>query len=267
MKRHLLTILLTALSLCYIGEVFAWGGDAHTATTLIAERHLTPKAKEMVEHYLGHTLPFYAIWMDQVGYSDPYYKEAPGHTNMAVDHTGKLPDNEKRSASLAIERIRKDMKHLDRLNDSTIRVNILYLIHTVADMHCPGHNYIPAAPGTPKVSYRMVKGKKNTRVSFHSFWDNEAYTYKRDRHSAERTVDKLDKLTPKEAKKIVKGTAVKWYYTEMIEAKARALELTPTTGHIDDIPRETRLEMQRICDEKVVAGGYRLAHILNEIFK
>ena len=267
MKTKILKIALVAVALFIGGRALAWENIGHAVIAYNAERLLDPEVKAKCRHYLKASIPFYATWMDQVGYSDPYYKEAPGHGNMAVDHTGKLPDNEKRSASLAIERIRKDMKHLDRLNDSTIRVNILYLIHTVADMHCPGHNYIPAAPGTPKVSYRMVKGKKSTRVSFHSFWDNEAYTYKRDRHSAERTVDKLDKLTPKEAKKIVKGTAVKWYYTEMIEAKARALELTPTTGHIDDIPRETRLEMQRLCDEKVVAGGYRLAHILNEIFK
>ena len=267
MKRDVLIAVLAIASLLSTFEACAWGGYAHTTTTVIAERHLTPKAKERVEHYLGHTLPFYAIWLDQVGYSDPYYKEAPGHTNTAIDHTGTLPDSEKKAVSLAIERIRKDMKHLDRLNDSTIRVNLLYLIHTVADMHCPGHNYIPAKPGTPKMHYRLVTGKKNSRVSFHSFWDNDAFNYKRNRWTAERIADHIDNLTPKEQKKIVKGTAVKWYYAEMIDAKQRAIELTPLTGHVNSIPRETRLEMQRICDEKVVAGGYRLAHILNEIFK
>ncbi len=267
MKKPILMVLLAIVLLCTTFEAWAWGGYAHTTTTVIAERHLTPKAKEMVEHYLGHTLPFYAIWLDQVAYSDPYHKEAPGHTNTAIDYTGTLPDNEKKSVSLAIERIRKDMKDLSKLNDSTIRVNLLYLIHTVADLHCPGHNYIPGKPGSPKRHYRMTKGKNNARVSFHSFWDNDAFTYGRIRWNAERIADHIDKLTPKEAKKIVKGTAFKWYYGEMIDAKQEACDLTPTSGHINDIPREVRLRMQQICDEKVVAGGYRLAHIMNEIFK
>ena len=264
MKRYLLITLLTTLSFCYAGEAFAWGGTAHTVTTLIAERHLTPKAKEKVELYLGHTLPFYAGWLDQLAYTDPYHKLAPGHCNFAVDSEGTLPDTEQRSASLAIERIRKDMKHLDRLNDSTIRVNLLYLIHIVADMHCPGHNYIPRKPS---VHFRLVKGKNNARVSYHSFWDNDAFTYGRNRWTAEKYADTIDKLTPKQAKRVVKGTAIKWYYAEMQDLVHYCIDTTPRTGHINDIPKKRRLEMRDICDERVVVGGYRLAHIMNEIFK
>lgn len=257
-------LLATTLSLFATHKALAWGGNAHTVTTLIAERHLTPEAKEGIARYLNHTLPFYAIWMDTFGTEDPYREKMIGHCNFAKDTSGALPDNEQRAASVGIERIRKDMKDLSKLSDSLIRINLLMLIHAVADIHCPGHTYVPREP---KVSFRLVKGKNNQRVSYHSFWDNDAFTYGRRNWRAEQYADAIDKLTPKQAKKIVKGPATKWYYGEMIEIHNKAIDMTPRTGHINAIPKEVRLEMRDICDERVVVGGYRLAHIMNEIFK
>ena len=70
--RKFYIVILALLALLSPGRTMAWGGFAHSAITEIAERNLTPEAREKIHHYLNHSLPFYAIWMDQYRYTDPY---------------------------------------------------------------------------------------------------------------------------------------------------------------------------------------------------
>ena len=60
-----LLILIVAFAAFTVNSAMAWGGFAHSAICEIAERNLTDDAREQIHHYLNHSLPFYAIWMDQ----------------------------------------------------------------------------------------------------------------------------------------------------------------------------------------------------------
>lgn len=262
MRKTILTVLAALLTLCYTQEVFAWGGNSHTTVTVIAERHLTPKAKAKVEQYLNHTLPFYAIWMDQIRYSDPYRPTGKWHSNW-WDADGALDVNNEKCAAYQVERIRKEMKNYKKLSDSMVRLNLMYLIHLVADMHCPSHNYWDKK-AFPQYRYNLTN-KKGKKVSYHSYWDN-ALNYGRRKMNAEQYADYIDNCTPKEYKAIVKGNAYRWANTSLPNF-LRTFELTPKDSNVDAYSKQQRIEIRNICDEEAKKGGYRLAHVLNTIFK
>lgn len=262
MKKSIFIVLMIAMSFGTLHKAFAWGGNAHTTVTVVAERHLTPEAKAKVEHYLNHTLPFYAIWMDQIRYTDPYRPTGKWHSNW-WDANGKLDVNNKYCAASHVERLRREMKNYKNLPDSIVRLNLMYLIHLVADMHCPSHNYWDKK-AFPQYRYNLTN-KKGKKQSYHSYWDN-ALNYGRRKWTAEQYADAVDKATPKEYKAIVKGTAYRWADTSLPNF-LRTFELTPKDSNVDAYSKKTCLEIRDICDEEAMKGGYRLAHVLNTIFK
>lgn len=261
MKKSILMTVLAIISLFSAKEAFAWGGNAHTTVTVIAERHLTPEAKAKVEHYLNHTLPFYAVWMDQIRFTDPFRPTSKWHSNW-WDADGRLDVTNPKCSAYQVERLRKEMENYHNLSDSTIRVNLLLLIHLVADMHCPSHNYWDKK-AFPQYSYHLTN-KKGQKQSYHSLWDN-ALNYGRKKWRAEQYADAIDTATPKQIKKIVKGTAYSWA-NKSLPNFLRTFELTPKGSNVDAYTKEQRLEMRDICDEEAMKAGYRLAHVLNQIF-
>ena len=261
MNKRLL-ILLAAVALLSVNKVMAWGGFAHSAITEIAERNLTPEAREKIHHYLNHSLPFYAIWMDQFRYTDPYRPSGKWHSNW-MDKNGAVDMTNEYCAAYQTTRIWNAMKNYKNLPDAEVRLNLLYLIHLVADMHCPCHNVWPKE-SHPQYRYNLTN-KKGKKQSYHSYWDN-ALNYGRRKWTAEQYADAVDKATPKEYKAIVKGTAYRWADTSLPNF-LRTFELTPKDSNVDAYSKKTRLEIRDICDEEAMKGGYRLAHVLNTIFK
>ena len=47
----------------------------------------------------------------------------------------------------------------------------------------------------------------------------------------------------------------------------QTFELTPKGSNKQKYSKKTREEMRRICDEEAVKAGYRLAFVMNQIFK
>ena len=71
MKKFLSTLLLFALLSPSVA--FGWGSLGHDASVLIAEKHLTRKAKKNLAKYLeNHPLVYYASWMDDISVYPEY---------------------------------------------------------------------------------------------------------------------------------------------------------------------------------------------------
>lgn len=63
MKKSLL--LLGGALVLFSNSAFGWGKMGHDAIAYIAECNLTPKAKKTIEKILGHSIVYYATWMDE----------------------------------------------------------------------------------------------------------------------------------------------------------------------------------------------------------
>ena len=176
-----LKLFLLGLMLCAALPSQAWDRTRHDAIAYIAECNLTPKARKNIEKYLdGRSIVYYASWMDVYRHTPAYkYRDPPEFRNVEhvsyVDAYMQLVDTLRKGKTNCVVEL---MHAIDRLkdyrnmSDSLVRLNLMYVIHIVGDMHCPSHVKYPGC----KSGRADLNGKK---MSYHAMWDwGEAYKKK-----------------------------------------------------------------------------------------
>ena len=259
------TILAVVAIVLFAGtqSVQAWNGYGHSCAAYIAEQHLTPEAKAKCEHYLQHSFVFYASWMDQWRYIDPYKATSDWHTIYVENEKWRLEVDRTKSAHYQTERIWNELKDYKNLPDSLVRQNLIYLIHMVPDFHCPVHTFFRSKSVHMARRYTLLnKGKK---FSHHTFWDRSP-GLKREKWTMERYAKEVDVLSSKQVKKYQKGNVLKWANEAVKEANL-VYEITPAGTEITELSKEQIAEIHKLSDRMILKGAYRLAYIVNDIFK
>lgn len=263
--KKLRVALLFTLAIFATHKAMAWANFGHGAIAYVAEQHLTPQAKEGCRHYLKHTLPWYSSWMDFWRAVPPY-----AHTNMwhgiKSDAKGKLRwdisgERANGQAMIQVKRIVEEMQNYKSMPDSLVRQNLIYLIHSVADMHCPVHiQFDKSTFGHYRYSLKR-NGKKH---SFHGFWD-AAPAFTRKGWTFEKYAAEVDKMTPKQIKRIQKGSYDVWG-RDILKQAHRAFKITPADKDIAHLTAEEKRAVLELADEMAMKAAYRLAYLLNSIF-
>ena len=257
-----LAILLVALVVSQ--NALAWGGWGHHITAYIAEKHLTPEAKEKCQHYLKHNLPHYSSWQDYWRHSDPFKEISFWHSSYVNKNFEVIgyKNDETRDAAYQVNRIIKEMEKgkYKKMSDSMVMVNLKLLIHMVGDMHCPSHAVYTKDFGLKGHSIYM-KGKK---VGRHKFWDG-APQYMHPKWKADRFVKAYDTYSPKEIKKISKGNAFKWSVQNGHNI-LKTYEYWGKGAEFTKLSKEQRKQIDETLHEQLAFAGYRLASTLNKIF-
>lgn len=261
MKRILIAALIAVLS---CGQVFGWGREGHETIAAIAEKNLKPSTKKIVEQYLGnHSIIYFAKWMDEVRRT-PEYEETGKWHGVPVDE--KLyymtKENGDGDAVKAINDAVALLKDYKNLPDSTVNVNIKYLLHLVGDMHCPAHIYYKGR----NQDFTVVFGDKHyikpiQTMRFHSLWDYGVIQSSRI-WSPGDYAEQLDRLSKKEIKKIVAGTPEEWLHDNAV----RCVVQFDMAGPDDKVAQDFVNKALPLIETQMQYGGYRLAHLLNSLF-
>ena len=82
----------------------------------------------------------------------------------------------------------------------------------------------------------------------------------------ERYAKEVDVLVPKQVKKYQKGNTLKWASDAVKEANL-VYEITPVGTEITELSKEQIDEIHKLSDRMILKGAYRLAYIINDIFK
>ena len=83
-------LICLLLMLCAGTAAFAWGGREHRLIAYIAEAHLTPRTRQVLDRYLDQSIVEYSTWMDR-------YRTAPGYEittywhMVTIDKDGSVP--------------------------------------------------------------------------------------------------------------------------------------------------------------------------------
>ena len=278
MNKRFFAILIAAL-LFVCNSAMAWGGPGHSIIGYIAETHLTPEAREKCHHYIHHTLAYEASYMDHWRYTKPFKGTAHWHIGYAYpnrkytgDYSSQVlkPEAVLKSAAYRINEFHNELRtSYKSMPDSLVAFKIRALIHMMGVMHCPAHVAIPIEDKptyeetTVYNRYRLQrKGKK---YSYHALWDSiTAILFpKRD---IPGWLEEVDTYNEKQRAKICKGDANDWL-AGITKETLRSYKIVPRDTDVAELSENQREQLTALTYQQMAYAGYRLAHILNDVFK
>ena len=260
------SILMFALvAILGVQSAKAWGGFGHGAITYITEQHLTPTAKAECRRYLNHTLPWHASWMDHWRAVPPYQKLDKLHSFTATADGDVNWDSGK---GKAVNLVKKTIKKLENdkyksLPDSVVRYNLLVLIHALPDIHCPVHVSF-SKKEFPQYKYTIRK--KGKKLKMHKFWDASP-GFTREDWTYEKYAAEVDNLKRGAVKKIVKKGNIDYWTRDIVRQAHRIYDITTPNIDVAKMSDKKKKEVTDLADEQVLKAAYRLAYVLNDIFK
>ncbi len=259
MKRFL-TVIFVAL--VFYSPSFGFGHECHDIITILAEKHLKPSAKKKIEKYLGgHSIMYYSTWMDDWRHT-PQYKFTDTWHAFAVDEELNYFARPQGDAVQALKGAVEILKDYENQTDSTIAVNLKYIIHCVADMHCPSHIAFKGRKYNYWVKFCAGTYKPAVDIKIHSVWDYMAFKSCR-KWSASEYVDELDLLSKKEIKQITSGTFEDWANDNVQRCKVQFDLSKPG----DTLTQDFVNAAMPLIEIQMQYAGYRLAEVLNKLFR
>ena len=263
MKKKFFIVLATLVAFCGVEKAFAWANVGHAVIAYYAEQLLSPEAQEKCHYYLHSSLAYQASWMDQ-------YRSIEGYTECDLWHSTNIDANYKvvkgktTTGAYHIERIRKDMANgaYKSMPDSLVKINLQYLIHMIGDHHCPVHVRWNKKEH-PAFHYSLKNKGKNR--GYHSFWDGSP-GFHRKGWTCEKYVANMEPLTKGQAKKVKKGTGYDWTQ-ETADVSRYCCTIMTKDKEITQMTKDEVEIVQNIVDKQMQRAAYRLAHVIEEIFK
>jgi hypothetical protein len=258
--RRLILIFFAGL---FIGSpAFAWGREGHETIAKIADNNLQASARRKIEKYLGdRSITYYAKWMDEYRHTPEYSFTTKWHVARVDNNLKYSPYPEAGDAISGIAQAVEILRDYKNLPDSTVAVNIKYLLHLVGDMHCPAHVYYLGRNQDFKVKFGGGYIKPVKEMKIHTVWDEAAIQSSRI-WSVSEWAEELDRLSSKEKAAVTAGTPVDW-----LEDNARRCVVQfDMAAPGDNVAQDFVNEALPLIETQILYAGYRLAALLNSIF-
>lgn len=255
---------------------FGWGRDAHAAIAYIAERHLTPTAKANIEKCIdGRSIVYYASWLDNHRAENKSWGKLAhvAHYDIATCEPIGKPYKYMKSTINKLKKYRE-------LPDSTVKVSIYHLVHSLGDYHCPGHvAYYDCSGEKPKrlitSSYDIYLKPKKTRMSYHKLWDGgivqmgqPGWGYMDWGHALDSSVSQeyIDSVTAGSLKDWMKDIATRTQQEYKIYERAPYKDSLCADDELSVVDADMMNDYYEIAAKQILIGGLRMAKIINDIF-
>ena len=245
------------LCLLMASQAFAWGQNGHRAVGLVAEQHLSKKAKKNIMKLLEeNTLAEVSVWMDDIK-SDHAYDHTHDWHWVTVPDGQTYEQAEKNPNGDIIAQIEKTTNALKagNLSKEQEQEYIKYLIHLVGDVHQPLHVGGGDDQGGNAVKVQWFYQPSN----LHRVWDSDMIDSKS--LSFTEVVRFLGEPGKDQIKQWQSSTVRDW-----------ANESMSYRAQVYDLPEDKKLgyryayENYDLVEQRLLQAGIRLAGLLNEIY-
>jgi hypothetical protein len=162
-----------------------------------------------------------------------------------------------------LEMITKELtENYKELTDSVKIDYLKMIVHMVGDLHCPMH--------AGRLSDRGGNGTRvmwfRQETSLHSVWDSKMIESART-WSYSEWVENLDRTNRKYKKAVMSGTYEEWFM-QTVEEAAKLYDYVESTGEIVPVlSYQFVYDFSPLLEEQLLNAGYRLAYVLNTIFR
>lgn len=266
MARYLFLILL------FSAPVMAWNDEGHRTVALVAQRKLSPQARQWVSRVLAahphgvRSLSDAAGWPDRVRDMPDFHHQEWHYINYPIFLD--IPERPVTVTGEALSAINSAVRVLkDPLASAPDRaVALAWLVHVVGDIHQPLHaanGYSAAFPEGDRGGGRLMVGMGQELIKLHAFWDAAGGLYW---NGANRR--RLDT--------IVAGLLVDYPVDERAAIRTPALwadeshKLGRDVAYAGVAPErplsaEYIARARQVSQERMALAGYRLADLLERL--
>lgn len=239
----------------------AWGEEGHKITGEIAERYLSPRARDGVKKILGErTLADVSTWADAVRTIPAYAYAKPLHY-MDVKPGAEGPEMARdcKDGACVVGAIEK---YSGVLRDSGAgrrerEEALKFLVHFVGDLHQPLHVSRESDEGGNKIEVEFFG--RNTNL--HHVWDTSLL-----QHAKRNWRDYSESLI----KTITRKDRREWRGSKPLDWAGESYRYALESAYA--IPEDKRLGEEYfaknlpVVEERLKQGGVRLSGVLNDIF-
>ena len=254
MKKFFALILTGCL---VFTQSFGWGVTGHRAIGLVAEKHLSAKAKKKLKLLMGQeSLAMISTWMDEVRSDSTYNYTADWH--WVTIETGKnysdSPKNPNGDVIMTLERLVMELKSkkLDRKKEIEY---VKMIVHLVGDIHQPLHVGCCDDRGGNSVKVKWFRNETN----LHSVWDSNMIDDTK--LSYTELAGALEEPTTE--------VLTQWQKASVRDWAAESMTYRKQVYAVGDGNLSFKYSYKNLDSVKLrlVQAGIRLAGVLNEIYK
>lgn len=256
MKKIIALLFAVAL---IANEAYAFKAFGHQTIAALAEKHLTDNAKSEVKSILKAGMTKNAMWLYSLR-AKTELANVQTWQFTTLNAEGKSTTTNENDCVVAVERAAEVLRNRKNESDSLVRASLLTIIQLVGDMHNISNIRIEGNEATKGFTY-AYNSKKKSSGTWHSLWHN--YTNRHDVFSPEYYAADIEIFLGAKKTEYEKGTPRFWA-ENVGEDVVRCLEVVNPEAKVEV---ETTNRYEDIHNKCMAKAGYRLAALLNDIFK
>lgn len=256
LKRYLLTLVVAVWA---VPAALAWGQKGHDVTAYIAEQHLTPATRAVVDSLLeGKSMVYWANWLDNASHTPAYAYTKTWHYKN-IDEGERYEEAKANPSGDAVLAVKAQLETLQDPHKSFAdkQLAMKILVHVVGDIHQPMHMGHATDLGGNRVKVKFF-GRDN---NLHAVWDSNL-PESAHKWSFTEWQMMIDRVTPDQEGEIVSATIDDW-------AKETAAIAAVIYDEMPDGFNISYNEVARyapVIENQLLFAGLRLAHLLNSLY-
>lgn len=253
-------VLASGLIVCSALSVLGWGQKGHDTTVFIAENHLTPITKAVVEDLLdGNSMVYYANWLDNASHTPEYAYSKTWHyknidAGISFDEAPLLESGD------IVKAINNQVAILQDSASSreSKQLALKMVIHFLGDIHQPMHMGHASDLG----GNRWTVNYFGRDTNLHSVWDS-SLPESAHKWSYSEWQQQIDRASQSEIDEILNGGNAESWGKETFEICKEVYDKTPEGTKIS---YDYIADWTPVVEKQFLKGGLRLADLLNSVF-
>ena len=247
-------------------EALAFNEMGHQSIATLANKYLTESAKNEVKAILGGEMITEAVWLNTLR-----KEEATAYTKdwhiFTLDRRGKSTTTAENDGTVQLEKAIAVLRDRASQPDSLVKASLKSVIHLVADMHCISHVHIEGVEVSKGFKFKLHntlsdKAYKEWTTSWGAMWQ-KGFTERNVILSPEYYAADVEIFIGSKKAEYEKGTPRFWVENVGKDVVFGLGVFTPNAA----ISVENKERMEDIHNRCMAKAGYRLAALLNDIFK
>ena len=241
-------------------EAYAFKSLGHQTIAALAQRHLTEQAKGEVQAILKSDMYKHSMWLFTLrSRTDLAYVQEWQFTTLNAE--GKSVTTDATDGMVALENAVKVLRNRKNESDSLVLASLRTVIQVVGDIHTPSNIRIEGNEATKGFKFTLVSRKKKSEVSWRNMWHN--YASRHDVFSADYYATDVEIFAGDRKAEYEKGTPRFWA-ENVGEDVVRCLEVVYPGAEVSMTDYNN---YEYLYDKCIAKAGFRLAALLNDIFK